>query len=222
MDFILSEPVRTILLMLASAVIGFCIHSLLHKDKTSEHEFSSRTIRKGTKKLAMFSDWYEEIIRVASTPEFKAVGADFDATLSFLNVDGAPTGKQYHISAFNAEKDEPIPQDVFIEDLLVAVKLRISYRIAVDQKDIATDSITVPLNANEHERALVTGYLLSAAHDAIVKGTKSSRKKDIKTAIVALENKIVEITNNVDQNLNKIRSRLIGVKELHNETTNDK
>ena len=222
MEFLTTEPVRTILLIIASIVIGFCLSSLLHRDKTSgPKEFSSRAMRKGAKKLAMFSDWYVDIVNIASTPEFKTLNTMLDATLTFVTVDGIERATQYHICAFDGEKDNPIPQDVFLEDLLFAVKLKIAYRIAVNDKDVFQDTITVPLNANEYERLVVKGYLLSAVHDAVTGNTPSSgrgkSKKLINDTIKGLEDNIIEITNFVDQHLGQVRSRLIGLKGKENE-----
>lgn len=205
MEFLITDPIKGVLIAILGVIIGWLLCSLL--TGVQDEKPSNYNNHKTFKKVKMFSKWYSELTYLCSSSVLKKLKTSLGIVVTFVGADGTISATKYNIDALETDKSTRSVETYF-EDMLMVVKLSINFTINVNGTTIYDDIITVPLNANEYERNLVKDYLLSAVYDAIIESKIKVKKTDLKE----LKNTIEELNINVDQHLNKIRSNVIGVR----------
>lgn len=217
MEFLTTEPIRSILIVALGIVAGWLLCSLLNKVEEKSGHPSTHNNQKALKKVHMFGDWYGDLSKLCGIELLKKLKTTLGMVVTFVGADGVISNTKYDIHPIEIAQSSTV--DTYLEDMLMAVKVRINFTIGVNNAPVYDDTITAPLNANEYERTLVRAYLLSAVHDAIMNSKVKVKKSDMEE----LRRLIEELSNYVDQNLSKVRNKVIGVSgEKVEEITNSK
>lgn len=205
MDFLTTKPIRIALIVTLGIMVSWVVYLLLNKVEEKFGRLSTHNDRKALKKVHMFGDWYSDLSKLCGIELLKKLKTTLGMVVTFVGVDGTISNTQYNIHPIESSQSATV--DTYLEDMLMAVKIRINFTVGVNNAPVDDDTITAPLNANEYERTLVRAYLLNAVHDAIENSKVKVKKGDMEE----LRRFIEELNDCVSQNLSKIRNKVIGV-----------